>query len=43
MPLPEQVAVRRTLTDRIERRLRRLMIEAEPRHDLPIVMRIDHL
>ena len=38
----EQTAVRR-LTDRIERRLRRLMVEAEPRHDLPIVMRIDHL
>ena len=38
----EQAAVRR-LTDRIEQRLRRLMIEAEPRHDLPIVMRIDHL
>ena len=37
-----QAAVRE-LTDRIERRLRRLMIEAEPRHDLPIVMRIDHL
>ena len=37
-----QAAVRE-LTDRIERRLRRLMIEAEPRQDLPLVMRIDHL
>ena len=37
-----QAAVRQ-LTDRIERRLRRLMVEAEPRHDLPVVMRIDHL
>ena len=38
----EQAAVRQ-LTVRIERRLRRLMVEAEPRHDLPVVMRIDHL
>ena len=38
----EPVAVRQ-LTDRIEKRLRRLMVEAEPRHDLPVVMRIDHL
>ena len=37
-----QAAVRE-LTERIERRLRRLMVEAEPRHDLPLVMRIDHL
>ena len=37
-----QAAVRE-LTERIERRLRRLMIEAEPRQDLPLVMRIDHL
>lgn len=39
----DRQAAARELTDRIERRLRRLMIEAEPRHDLPIVMRIDHL
>ena len=37
-----QAAVR-TLTDRIRRRLRRLMVEAEPRHDLPLVIRIDRL
>ena len=36
-------AAARELTDRIERKLRRLMVEAEPRHDLPLVMRIDHL
>ena len=39
----DQQAAVRELTDRIERRLRRLMIEAEPRQDLPLVMRIDHL
>ena len=33
----------RTLTDRIEKRLKHLMVEAEPRHDLPIVERIDRL
>lgn len=38
----EAVAVR-TLTDRIEQRLKHLMVEAEPRHDLPIVERIDRL
>ena len=36
-------AAARELTERIERKLRRLMVEAEPRHDLPLVMRIDHL
>ena len=35
-------AVRR-LTERIEERLRNLMIEAEPRRDLPIVERVDRL
>ena len=35
-------AVRR-LTGRIEERLRNLMIEAEPRRDLPIVERVDRL
>lgn len=35
-------AVRR-LTERIEERLRNLTIEAEPRRDLPIVERVDHL
>ena len=35
-------AVRR-LTERIEERLRHLMIEAEPRLDLPIVERVDRL
>ena len=33
----------RELTDRIAHRLRRLMVEAEPRHDLPVVVRIDRL
>lgn len=33
----------RALTDRIEHRLKHLMIEAEPRHDLPIVECIDRL
>ena len=33
----------RQLTDRIEQRLRRLMVEAEPRHDLAIVARADRL
>ena len=31
------------LTDRIGSHLRRLMIEADPRHDLPIVTRVDRL
>ncbi len=31
------------LTARIAQRLRRLMVEAEPHHDLPIVVRIDRL
>lgn len=35
-------AVRR-LTDRMAQRLRRLMVEAEPRHDMPVVVRIDSL
>ena len=35
-------AVRR-LTERIEERLRNLMIEAEPRRDLPVVERVDRL
>lgn len=38
----ETTAVR-VLTDRIEERLKHLMVEAEPRHDLPIVERIDRL
>ena len=38
----EATAVR-TLTDRIEQRLKHLMVEAEPRRDLPIVERIDRL
>ena len=38
-----EAAAVRTLTDRIEQRIRRLMVEAEPRHDLPIVERIDRL
>ncbi len=33
----------RQLTERITQRLRRLMVEAEPRLDLPIVVRIDRL
>ncbi len=33
----------RRLTERIEERLRNLMIEAEPRRDLPIVERVDRL
>ena len=33
----------RALTDRIAQRLRRLMVEAEPRQDLPVVVRIDRL
>ena len=39
----DEVAAVRELTDRIERRLKHLMVEAEPRHDLPIVERIDRL
>ncbi len=39
----DEAAAVRTLTDRIEQRLKRLMVEAEPRHDLPIVERIDRL
>lgn len=39
----DDAAAVRTLTDRIEQRLKRLMVEAEPRHDLPIVERIDRL
>ena len=38
-----EAAAVRTLTDRVEQRIRRLMVEAEPRHDLPIVERIDRL
>ena len=37
------MAAVRELTDRIEQRLKHLMVEAEPRHDLPIVERIDRL
>lgn len=33
----------RALTERIEQRIRHVMVEAEPRHDLPIVRRIDRL
>ena len=39
----DEATVVRALTDRIEHRLKHLMIEAEPRHDLPIVERIDRL
>ncbi len=39
----DEAAAVRTLTDRIEQRLKHLMVEAEPRHDLPIVERIDRL
>ena len=39
----DETAAVRTLTDRIEQRLKHLMVEAEPRHDLPIVERIDRL
>ena len=33
----------RELTDRISENLRRLMIEADPRTDLPLIARVDHL
>lgn len=39
----EEATVVRALTDRIEHRLKHLMVEAEPRHDLPIVDRLDRL
>ena len=39
----DEATVVRALTDRIEHRLKRLMVEAEPRHDLPIVARVDRL
>ena len=39
----EETTAVRDLTDRIERRLKHLMVEAEPRHDLPIVERVDRL
>ena len=39
----DEATVVRALTDRIERRLKHLMVEAEPRHDLPIVEQIDRL
>ena len=39
----DEAAAVRALTDRIEQRLKHLMVEAEPRHDLPIVERIDRL
>lgn len=39
----DEASAVRTLTDRIEQRLKHLMVEAEPRHDLPIVERIDRL
>jgi 1-acyl-sn-glycerol-3-phosphate acyltransferase len=39
----DEVATVRELTDRIEQRLKHLMVEAEPRHDLAIVERIDRL
>ena len=39
----DDAAAVRQLTERITRRLRRLMVEAEPRLDLPIVVRIDRL
>ena len=39
----DEAAAVRALTDRIEQRLKHLMVEAEPRHDLQIVERIDRL
>ncbi len=39
----DEATVVRALTDQIEHRLKHLMVEAEPRHDLPIVERIDRL
>ncbi len=39
----DEATVVRALTDRIEHRLKHLMIEAEPRHDLPVVESIDRL
>ena len=39
----DEATVVRALTDRIAHRLKHLMVEAEPRHDLPIVERIDRL
>ncbi len=39
----DEATVVRALTDRIEHRLKLLMVEAEPRHDLPVVERIDRL
>ena len=39
----DEATVVRALTDRIEHRLKHLMVEAEPRRDLPMVERIDRL
>ena len=39
----DETAAVRELTNRIEQRLKHLMVEAEPRHDLPVVERIDRL
>ncbi|MYC83117.1 MAG: hypothetical protein F4X19_13635 [Acidobacteria bacterium] len=39
----DEATVIRALTARIELRLKHLMVEAEPRHDLPVVERIDRL
>ena len=39
----DKATVIRALASRIELRLKHLMVEAEPRHDLPIVERIDRL
>ena len=39
----DEAAAVRELTNRIEQRLKHLMVEAEPRHDLPVVERIDRL
>ena len=39
----DRAAAVRHLTDRIRDRLRRLMVESDPRHDLPVVARADRL
>ena len=39
----DDAAAVRELTERTAHRLRRLMVEAEPRHDLPVVARLERL
>ena len=39
----DQTQAVRDLTDRISNRLRRLMVEADPRQDLPVVTRVERL